>query len=257
MKPWIHAESSAKKFGGTPEEYFEIHDFMDCSKGAFPTNAHRALTHNAWFIKAVLERVKFSNSCEPVGNSFPYIVLTNGKKVSVRDVGEQHILEDFGNRFLPSAQDYLQYMEYQPWMGNDRGSLPPSFQNTIPKTQEKVDIVFKPRPKMPDRVYDGNIAGDGRKMILDGGRRMMERMKEEAADDTKAFPNFCSEIEMPGGAQQCVTFTHFNGEPLEEGGEKRAVSLSFDSAIPTLNYFVDGSSVPHIMAEVNKSILKD
>lgn len=129
MKPWIHAKISAKKFGGTPEDYFEIHDFMDCSKAAFPTNVHRTLTHNAWFIKEVLERVKFTNSCPPIGNSFPNILTSDGKTVSVRDVGEQHILDDFSNRFIPSAQDYLEHIKYQDWMGNGNG-VPSSFQNT-------------------------------------------------------------------------------------------------------------------------------
>ena len=129
MKPWIHAKISAKKFGGTPEDYFEIHDFMDCSKAAFPTNVHRTLTHNAWFIKEVLERVKFTNSCPPIGNSFPNILTSDGRTVSVRDVGEQHILDDFSNRFIPSAQDYLEHIKYQDWMGNGNGA-PSSFQNT-------------------------------------------------------------------------------------------------------------------------------
>ena len=129
MKPIIHAKISAKKFGGVESDYFEIHDFMDCSKGAFPTNAHRTLTHNAWFIKEVLERVKFSNSCVPIGNSFPTIINSDGKHVSVRDVGEQHILDDFNNRFIPSAQDYLEHVKYQGWMGNGN-SYPSSYQNT-------------------------------------------------------------------------------------------------------------------------------
>lgn len=161
MKPWVHAESSAKKFGGEPSEYFEIHDFMDSSKGAFPTNAHRALTHNAWFIKEVLERVKFSNSCEPVGNSFPFIILKNGNKVSVRDVGERHILEDFGMRFLPSAQDYLENLNYQPWMNNGKGEYPNSFKNTgvekrLPAKPLVCDgaRVFAPNNEVEKQLYD-------------------------------------------------------------------------------------------------------
>lgn len=48
-KPYIHAISSAKRFGGKPEDYIEIHNLMDSSKGAIPDNRHRALTHNSWF----------------------------------------------------------------------------------------------------------------------------------------------------------------------------------------------------------------
>lgn len=150
MKPHIHAESSARKFSGDASEYFEIHDFIDCSKGCFPTNAHRALTHNAWFGKFVLERVKFSNSCEAIGNSFPYIILKNGKKVSVRDIFEQHVLEDFSNRFIPSAQDYLEHIKYQDWMGNGNG-VPSSFQNTKQEsTRGKLNPIDNPV------VYDGS-----------------------------------------------------------------------------------------------------
>lgn len=153
MKPHIHAESSARKFSGDASEYFEVHDFIDCSKGCFPTNVHRALTHNAWFGKFVLERVKFSNSCEPIGNSFPYIILKNGKKVSVRDIFEQHVLEDFSNRFIPSAQDYLEHIKYQDWMGNGNG-VPSSFQNTKQEsTRGKLNLI---EPINNPVVYDGS-----------------------------------------------------------------------------------------------------
>jgi len=116
MKPWIHAMSSSKKFGGSPEDYLPIHNFMDSSKGCIGDNRHRCLTHNSWFISAdgPLERI-FG------------VTVTNsdGKKVSVRDVGEQHILEDFGMKFIPTPQDYLQEMEIKPWMSN-LGGVPSS-----------------------------------------------------------------------------------------------------------------------------------
>ena len=56
-KPIFHAESSARRFGGTPEDYLPIHDLMDSSKGAVADNRHRALTHNAWFLSNIIERV--------------------------------------------------------------------------------------------------------------------------------------------------------------------------------------------------------
>lgn len=112
-KPHIHAESSAKKFGGKMEDYLEIHVLMDSSKSAICDNRHRALTHNAWFIGHVLEKI------------FGYsITNSDGKTVSVRDIGEQHVAEDYGG-FIPSAQDFLQEVEWKPWMQNGRG-VPPS-----------------------------------------------------------------------------------------------------------------------------------
>lgn len=116
-KPWIHAQSSARKFGGRPEDYIEIHNLMDSSKGCIGDGRHRALTHNSWFIGAggPLERI-FG------------VVLKNseGREISVRDIGEQHVLEDFGMRFIPTPQDYLQEMEHKSWMNNGREDSPPS-----------------------------------------------------------------------------------------------------------------------------------
>lgn len=115
-KPYIHALSSAKRFGGKPEDYIEIHNLMDSSKGTIADSRHRALTHNAWFISTILERI-FG------------VVITNSddKKISVRDIGEQHVLEDFAGRFIPSAQDYLEQVPMQEWMVKGHGEAPPSF----------------------------------------------------------------------------------------------------------------------------------
>lgn len=111
-KPLVHALSSARRWGGVPEDYLPIHDLLDSSKAVFPDNRHRALTHTAWFIGTVLERI-FGHA------------LTNadGRVVSVRDVAEQHVLEDFGG-FIPSAQDYLEGLPHEPWM--DGRGTPPS-----------------------------------------------------------------------------------------------------------------------------------
>ncbi len=125
-KPFIHAKSSAKKFGGTPDEYLAIHDFLDSSKGSIADNRHRALTHTSWFLSFVLERV-FGTT----------IKNSDGKEVSVRDIGEQHILEDFGGKFIPSAQDYLQEIDAQPWMQNGHG-VPPSAARLYSRPEKKV-----------------------------------------------------------------------------------------------------------------------
>lgn len=114
-KPTVHAQNSAKRWGGKAEDYLMIHDFMDSSKGAIADNRHRALTHNAWFISNVIERV-FGHT----------VVNSNGRSVSTRDVAEQHVLEDFGMKFIPSAQDYLAEIEIKSWMQNGRGEPPNS-----------------------------------------------------------------------------------------------------------------------------------
>lgn len=116
MKPHLHAESSARRWGGTAADYIEIHEFLDSSKAAIADNRHRALTHNSWFIATVMPRV-FGRT------------LTNadGRTVSVRDVCEMHVLEDYGKRFIPAASDFLVDIEFRPWMQNgEQGHKPPS-----------------------------------------------------------------------------------------------------------------------------------
>jgi hypothetical protein len=124
-KPFVHSLSSARKHGGKPEDYLDIHQFMDSSKAAMADNRHRALTHNAWFIGTIIERV-FG------------ITRTNsdGKVYSVRGIAEQHVLEDYGGRYIPSAQDFLQEMEFKDWMQNGNGS-PPSFARIASRIKEK------------------------------------------------------------------------------------------------------------------------
>ena len=107
--PHLHAISSAKKFGGHMTDYMEIHKKMDCSKAYFPDNRHRVLTHTMFWVKEVMIPL-FGD------------VMTNsdGKLVSVKDVCEQHILEDFRNKFIPTPQDYIENMTFQMWMQNGR-----------------------------------------------------------------------------------------------------------------------------------------
>jgi len=114
-KPYIHALSSQKRWGGEPEDYLAIHDLMDKSKGTIADSRHRALTHNAWFISEILERI-FGT----------YIVNSAGRKVQVRDVGEQHVMEDYNQRFIPSAQDFLEGIPMKEWMIAGRGEAPNS-----------------------------------------------------------------------------------------------------------------------------------
>ena len=127
-KPFIHSKSSVKKYGGKWEDYFPIHQFMDCSKAAFPDNRHRTLTHNSWFIMEVLERVVFPNSGPMTPDfKFPTIKNSDGKFISVREIGEQHVLEDFRMKFIPTVADYLNGLDMELWMNNGMGgSVPPS-----------------------------------------------------------------------------------------------------------------------------------
>jgi hypothetical protein len=118
-KPFIHAKSSQKRFGGTWEDYIEIHEFMDSSKSTIADNRHRALTHNAWFIGVVIPRV--------FGEVFKR--KSDGVIVSSRDIAEQHVLEDYKNKFIPSASDFLNLIPFEMWMQNAQSGHPESYQN--------------------------------------------------------------------------------------------------------------------------------
>jgi len=127
-KPWIHAKNSARKYGGIPDDYMPIHQLMDSSKSSMPDNRHRALTHNSWFIGAdgILEKI-FGT----------VIINSDDKEVSVRDLGEDHILEDFGFKFIPTVDDYLQEMEIKSWMNNGKVGCPPSHKKIEAKRKTK------------------------------------------------------------------------------------------------------------------------
>ena len=123
-KPWIHAQSSARKFGGIPEDYLDIHSLLDSSKSVTSLPTHRALTHNTYFVSVILTRI--------FGEVFHR--KSDGKPVSTRDVGEQHIAEDFRG-FIPSASDFIDCLNVEDWMMNGKGK-PPSHALII-KQQQK------------------------------------------------------------------------------------------------------------------------
>jgi hypothetical protein len=124
-KPFIHAQSSAKRFGGKPEDYLEIHNWFDETKSLIADNRHRALRHHSEgiFLCERIFGVTFVNSA--------------GRTVSTRDIGEQHVLEDFGGKFIPSAQDYLQEIEYQDWMAGK--GHPPSYEKLHRRHETKIN----------------------------------------------------------------------------------------------------------------------
>lgn len=104
--PLKHAESSAKKFGGKLEDYLPIHNWFDESKAFLPDFRHRALRHHAEGI-FLAERI-FGVT----------IVNSQGKRIPVRYVGEQHVKEDLGR--IPTAQDWLSQIKPARWMYGQR-----------------------------------------------------------------------------------------------------------------------------------------
>jgi hypothetical protein len=103
VKPYIHAQLSAKKYGGTVDDYLDIHNFLDSSKAHVPDMRHRALLHNSFgiYVAENLYGVYRENS--------------EGKIYSVRDICEDHVLQDLGT--IPTVQDYLEGMPMYDWIG--------------------------------------------------------------------------------------------------------------------------------------------
>jgi len=126
---WIHSKSSARRFGGEPNDYLPIHEKMDCSKAYFSSNAHRALTHHMFWVMEVMVPL------------FGYTIKNSeGNDVSVKDICEFHILEDFGMRYIPTAQDYLENLDFQDWMQNGIKDFPSSFRKLKDKGNIKAAI---------------------------------------------------------------------------------------------------------------------
>jgi hypothetical protein len=106
MKPYEHVLVSVKKWGGRPEDYLEIHDFFDQTKAHFPDMRHRAILHSSFGIFL----------CERFFGTT--VVNGEGKIVQVRDVGEQHVIDDMGG--IPTVQDYLADMPLYDWLGGPK-----------------------------------------------------------------------------------------------------------------------------------------
>lgn len=112
MNSWHHAQSAARKWGGVPENYIAIEEFIDSSKKIIGDVRHRSMYHHTagvWLCQEIFGRT--------------LAVGERGIQVPVRLIAERHILEDLG--WLPSPKDYIDGMAIAPWMsGAQRKELP-------------------------------------------------------------------------------------------------------------------------------------
>lgn len=113
--PYYHSLSSQKKYGGTVEDYIDIHSWFDESKQYIADSRHRALRHHA---QGIFEcEIRF-------GKTF---LNSEGKEIPTRAIGEQHVLEDMGGR-IPSLQDWLSNMSLEKWMSRGAKNLSKEFE---------------------------------------------------------------------------------------------------------------------------------
>lgn len=116
MNSWQHALSSARKWGGIPSDYIEIHEFIDSSKQVLGDVRHRSIYHHTLGVYL----------CQRIFGHALTVPKKNGHgtyAVPVRMIAERHILEDLG--WLPSPADYIDGMPVKAWMsGSKRKELP-------------------------------------------------------------------------------------------------------------------------------------
>lgn len=105
MTPVKHAESSAKKWGGTWEDYIELHSWFDETKQYTGDWTHRALRHHSAGVEWAIE--KFGHT----------IVNSKGQHVPTKVLAETHIQEDCFGR-IPTPYDWLKCLKNKPdeWM---------------------------------------------------------------------------------------------------------------------------------------------
>lgn len=95
MNAHIHSQISVKNRGGHADDYYGLHKFIDCTKEVCSDNRHRIL-HTHWGISNVINPV--------IGER---IINSEGKQVNVKDLCEyDHILPDYGNKFIPTLSDF-------------------------------------------------------------------------------------------------------------------------------------------------------
>lgn len=120
MNSFYHAQSAARHWGGTVDDYLPIEEFIDSSKKVIGDVRHRSLYHHTMGVFL----------CEEIfGKTITVQKKTKSIEVPVRLIAERHILEDLG--WLPSPADYIEGMLVKKWMS---GSV---------KSEVKLSDVFK------------------------------------------------------------------------------------------------------------------
>jgi hypothetical protein len=92
--PYDHSRSSAKKWGGEPDEYLKYHEWFDETKSWIGHSYHRMFRHHSEGIFQL----------EEIFGKF--MINSVGKRVYIRYIGEQHVKEDCNN-YIPSAKEWM------------------------------------------------------------------------------------------------------------------------------------------------------
>lgn len=135
MNSWYHSKSSAKKWGGHPTQYIDIHEMIDGSKRIVGDVRHRSMYHHTegvWLCQRIFGRTITVGGRYPVPVEADFLseeaamepsashtleVVDYGplREIPVRLIAELHIIQDLG--WIPSPSDYIKNMELKQWMG--------------------------------------------------------------------------------------------------------------------------------------------
>jgi len=114
---YVHAQASARHFkAGKPEDYLDIHEWIDRFKRSNADIRHRAFLHNSegpWMAQDVFGPVR-SVEKWPLGSG-------EMVEISVREIAESHIIEDLG--WIPSPADWASCLSCKVWMGGKRNKF--------------------------------------------------------------------------------------------------------------------------------------
>lgn len=103
MDPQRHATLSARRRGGTPDDYLALHAFFDTTKELCSDNRHRLL-HNLWGIRRVVIPLFGTR-----------LTTSDGLIVATKDVCERdHVLADFSGKYLPTLSDFSSAIAAEP-----------------------------------------------------------------------------------------------------------------------------------------------
>ena len=107
MNSYRHAVSAARHWGGYPEDYLPIEEFIDSSKQVIGDVRHRSVYHHTLGVWL----------CQKIFGTTITVSKKSGKgahQVPVREIAERHIIEDLD--WLPSPADYINGMPIHRWM---------------------------------------------------------------------------------------------------------------------------------------------
>lgn len=118
MKPLLHSRISVKKFGGKEEDYIDIHNWFDSTKAHIADSRHRLVLHNSFGIhlcEQIFGEIIITNNGP---KRMPYITNSDGKQISVRDIAEQHVIDDMGE--IPSLEKCLSGVPHESWYSGEK-----------------------------------------------------------------------------------------------------------------------------------------